>query len=217
MTRDERRQDAFKHKYTAAQLVETLQGKLNSPDSPAYRSPRSSPKTLTTSPHNSRGRDTYRPKPVRSLVREEIPTIHEEDGDDIVDQQPMGLSDTVWHIEVPNEPRARRVFHTYAAVVGQIGRDGARVVASDKCLVCGGIHRFDGCPVLNDTKFLSSHYIRLCQFLRRNGQLADSVLKPATRSVHFVDAMDDESHEDSPPQQDDDSSDEEMDFLTGRS
>ena len=36
------------------------------------------------------------------------------------------------------------------------------------CIVCGGEHKFDGCPVLSDAKFLRAHCIRYCQHLRRD-------------------------------------------------
>ena len=70
------------------------------------------------------------------------------------------------------------------------------------CIVCGEAHRFVKCKVLLDTDFLRSHYIRYCQFLKRDENLQK---KQQALQVHFLDSPPavDEQH-DSPSDTDDD-------------
>jgi hypothetical protein len=54
--------------------------------------------------------------------------------------------------------------------------------------VCGETHRFDACPVLKNTDFLRSHYIRYCQHLKRDASARATTFKTPSldRPVHTV-------------------------------
>jgi hypothetical protein len=93
------------------------------------------------------------------------------------------------------------VHHRYVGALYQL--TGQPVLAfHQQCLVCGGDHKFDDCPVLANTTFLRDHYIRSCQYFRREAQaLANTFsgtqrhLTPSTtpRPVHAVGITDDSS------------------------
>ena len=157
---------------------------------------------------------TYRPRPIRSLLREEVPSFEDVEGD-----EESSLLDSVYDIEVPNNRDARKVHHLYTAAIHRIAQSGNS--DSMKCIVCGGEHRFEGCPVLNNTEFLRSHYIRFCQQLRCDSQARESALRNGSSSpslrVSFVDAQEDQPSQlvtSSGSQEEE--MDDELDFLSGR-
>jgi hypothetical protein len=87
-------------------------------------------------------------------------------------------------INVPDDDRARAVHHRYVGALYQL--TGCPVLAfNQQCLVCGGDHRFDGCPVLANTDFLRAHYIRSCQYFRREAQARAGAFHGQERQTNF--------------------------------
>lgn len=83
-------------------------------------------------------------------------------------------------IDVPNEdPDASLVFDRYCQAVMAIDTDRARANVPD-CLVCGLPHRFADCPILQDTAFLRSHYIRYCSGALKRDIAARTAAFPRT-------------------------------------
>jgi hypothetical protein len=67
-------------------------------------------------------------------------------------------------IEVP-EDKAND-YTQYCVAVNQISQSPDKF--SGDCMICRSQHSFDNCPVLKDSEFLRSHYIKFCQLMRRN-------------------------------------------------
>jgi hypothetical protein len=109
---------------------------------------------------------------------------------------------------------ARAVHSLYTASIYKIAAEG-HPSGNQTCIVCNGQHRFDGCNVLKNTKFLQGHYIRYCQQLRRETAARDAALNgnaaptPSLQQhpVNFVDR-----HSDKPESEPEDS----LDFQEGR-
>ena len=237
-TRDERRSAANAHKYTAAQIVETLETYLMEPDSPTRRptrqtSPRPSLLRSPRPPYNSsqarsnarvpgRPQDQQRSASLNLLQADShtstsgVPDLSTITSDDSAES----LESELYTMDVPQTLDARKVHSLYCAAIHQVSvappdQDDAVPV----CIVCGSRHRFDQCRVLQNTSFLRGHYIRYCQQLRREAasrassfQGDDGALPSA--NVSFVDSIPAEDI-DQPPGDDDEDAEEE-DFQTGR-
>ena len=70
-------------------------------------------------------------------------------------------------IHVPDDPESQAVYHQHAVAVHAITATPSKS-EQQPCIVCGGEHKFSGCPVLSEPEFLKQHYIRYCQQLRRD-------------------------------------------------
>ena len=64
-------------------------------------------------------------------------------------------------------PTCAPTYHQCAAAVYAITATPSKS-EQQPCIVCGGEHKFSGCPVLSEPEFLKQHYIRCCQQLRRD-------------------------------------------------
>ena len=234
VTRDERCLSSLDYKYRGSQLVETLEKFLMAPDSPAVieRSNRRKDVRGTTTSNARPFRRALAPVNALSYVSEDDPP---SDADSSKDDGSI-LNDTDDELELlelnsisaPKSGADAVVFHQYAAAVHQISQD-PKVAYSPDCIVCRGKHRFENCPTLNNIDFLRSHYVRLCQMLRRDetakaggkgshqsARTATTTTAPKQRfvkppskdkmPVHFVD--NDNNHTDS--------DDEDQDFQRGR-
>jgi hypothetical protein len=102
-------------------------------------------------------------------------------------------------IDPGTELDARKVHSLYTASIYKIAAEGLQS-GNQTCIVCNGQHRFDGCDVLKNTKFLQGHYIRYCQQLRREASARDAALNGNAAStpshqrhpVNFLDSHSDE-------------------------
>ena len=131
------------YKYTSEQILETLETFLRAADSPA-----------TVSTYQNVARLAL------STSRTVLPPAHTIDAN--------AFSDTVQELltlDVPDDPESTRVHSLYARALYAI-QASTNHNAPANCIVCGGIHRFDGCDVLKNTEFLRGHYIQYCQQVR---------------------------------------------------
>lgn len=179
ITYEERRQSSQRYKYVGRQLVETLDKFLLAPGSPARASAhRPSPLPASTTP-------TKFVKPFPKFNKLTVNSI---------DTMPFDSDDSIEislnSIRVPDDSTSKHTFHTYCAAVHQLTAEPS--YASDPtCIVCGERHKFDKCPILHNTDFLRSHYIRYCQFLKRDSALQQ---KQKTTNVHFLDTITDDNN-----------------------
>lgn len=58
-------------------------------------------------------------------------------------------------------------YYKYFAAINAIAKDHLKANATT-CIICGGTHTFDGCPVLADSEFLRDHYIKFTTWLKRD-------------------------------------------------
>ena len=92
------------------------------------------------------------------------------------------------------EPDAHRIHSLYTASIYKIAAEGHHS-GNQTCIVCDGQHRFDGCEVLKNTKFLQGHYIRYCQQLRKEANARAAALRgdaapnPRQQPVNSLDSQ----------------------------
>jgi hypothetical protein len=214
VTRDERRQPHFADKYFGSQLIETIMTKLLAPDSPACLDdslpplPSASPppkfvysrktfprKTPINHLHHSAPLSAFDDLSVAPLASppDPIPS-HHDDSCSPPSVTPDAASDAaltaLYSITAPTAHSDLDLYYRYCASVHRLHADPAQINNST-CLVCGATHRFDSCPVLANTEFLRSHYIRYCQWLRRDATARSSVFPSNTptatpRPVHHL-------------------------------
>lgn len=199
VTREERRQPAMAHKFKGPQLLETLQKHLKAPDSPALIA------TSKTLSYNSKGNNlsnsaghTSKFVPYQNKNRRHPPinnisvvTPTEHSLNDLVEQ--------AYCIDLPNNPEDRKLFHVYTVAINRLQKKPV-LAFSGVCICCHGNHRFDDCPILNDTEFLQEHYKRYCMQLDRELKAKDMRLatsdttterRPSGRHVNFFDCLED--------------------------
>ncbi len=234
VTRDERRQRSYAHKYTGAQLLETLQKHLNASDRPArgefnktglrtVTNAQTPPRGLSKPTAGKLSRNTStssgsitRAQPTGVRVHHLTVSGSEDSLDTLSnsDDSVASLTQGLYDLPVPDDDQAREIFHVYSACVHQIK---AKPTTADEqpCIVCGGNHRFDGCGVLNNTDFLKQHYIRYCQQIRREAaarsesfQGTAAQIPTQAAPVNFLDGTEQLDT--------DDEFDEEQDFQLGR-
>jgi len=176
-------------KYTDAQIVDTLTYYLLQPDSPALQhSTTTSRPAPTTRPTNSgpsgSGRfvprtNGVRPNPVRSspqpvAVHSILQGLNlhgntSSSPDVSPDASYEGFSSSVSTLPIPSDPQSRSLGHIYAAAVHAI-QDRPTAAVQTPCICCNENHRFDECPILANTEYLRGHYIRFCQYIRREAE-----------------------------------------------
>ena len=76
------------------------------------------------------------------------------------------LIDEYFCLPIPNSDLDRRTYTQYGASINRIGEDPS-LAHSSPCTVCGGLHRFDNCKVLQSADFLRQHYIRWMKYINR--------------------------------------------------
>jgi len=204
ITRDERRLKTLAYKYRGTQIVETIEKFLQAPDSPMHSAVSKNSKPFHNKPFNNKPKTNkpFRKPPQATMVNQ---LDIEGAKDTPIDDDPAPTLDT---LEIPADDQDRELYHIYCASVLKIGANPADATAS-KCIVCGDTHRFDKCPILQNTAFLKQHYIRFCQQLRREAAARNKTFPgndqppaPKTATVNFIDTQD--------------SDDDESDFQTGR-
>lgn len=183
----ERQQPDKAHLYTSSQIVATLETLLKRPGSPTANlvaSPTATaPANPTTwDPHPRRMSATRLPPTRLPLPRSArvMPV-----GLDVLDSHANSLS------EPPSDPSTPHFVPDPGLDDAALNPIQARpkTAAPTSCLVCGEEHRFDSCPVLQDTTFLKAHLIRSSQHFRREAQARASAF-PSTAAavpVGFVD------------------------------
>ena len=200
-TREERKDSTYDHKYTANQIVETLETFLNLADSPATIARRK--KLTAAARQSSPAKHVSRsPVPVNVMERGLPPNTSSNDSDDsaVLISNSSGDTQSIDHLQaelenltIPDDLESKTKFAQYTAAIYKIEKTG-NFTKNQKCLVCDGIHRFDGCPVLLDTTFLKNHYIRYCQSLKKE-QLARQAAfgtqgqRAPSAHVNFVDVL----------------------------
>jgi hypothetical protein len=225
VTRSERRDPVFASRYVGPQLLETIMRHLMAPDSPLHMLPKVAPPphVFVKKPFprtHSRPVNYLTPDP--ATIEPSEPALSSPSNDNIVD--PATTSPhlaSLFSIQAPPTSSDQATYHSYCASVYRLHADPAQAQAN-LCLVCGASHRFDSCPVLQNTEFLRSHYIRYCQHLKRDaaarsasfpsGQPSATVPRP----VRVVDSIPDPIDSLSVASAASDSSLVEMDFQLGR-
>ena len=204
-TQEERPLSAHHHRYTATQILGTLQGFLNSPDSPTSRL------RAINSPTPVRRPPRHRPRPPAAVRVHHLGMAPPTDVTTSDDSQDSihDLCLSINAIDVGDSPSDNEVKHVYGACIHRIMSQPQQ--AFDKpCLVCHGSHTFANCPILQNHDFLKSHYIRFCGLLKRDTQARDS---PPNRSSSPTPLRFIGSDHLSPS---DDDSDGDLDFQMGR-
>ena len=179
--RDERTSvdPVIRAKYTDAQIVDTLTQFLLQPDSPAVlaatrsaaaRTQAQQSRTTTfeagrASYRSGNNRSTSRNIPVNSLLQSL--SLNASDGS--TEDSYADFADSVDTIAVPSDPQSRTVGHLYAAAVHSIQARPVNAVQTP-CICCNKNHRFDECPILANTEYIRGHYIRFCQYIRREAE-----------------------------------------------
>ena len=236
VTRDERKTATLAYKYTAAQVVETLNTFLNEPDSPAnderrtalsttYRQPppgNNASSTTRRQPSMRNRRQGDRRVPINPILvdGDDTPDLSLTDSDDSYQSLYSELRD----MDVPDAPDARFTHAAFTAMINRVQSQPLDANAPMQCIVCGQNHRFDSCEVLKDTDFLKSHYIRFCQQLRREASAraasfrgpAGNLPAPSTSSVNFLDTQENDHDAVENLDEAETSSEADEDFQTGR-
>jgi hypothetical protein len=185
VTCEERRHAHLAHKHRGSQLIETIMKYLMAPARATYSTP--SPDSNVAPDRPSTFPPKYSKKPyTRAPVNVVTPDTVQADYSD--DAQPPHLS--LGSISVPPSPSNQATYHQYCASVLRIQANPTQVSATN-CIVCHGTHRFDACPVLLNTEFLHSHYIRYCQQLKLEASACStafptSATTPAARPIRRV-------------------------------
>ena len=233
-TRDERRSAAHRDRYRGPQLVETLEKFLAAQDSPALLPSYTPPRSSQSTPRGSRGSSALQspPAPRRHfLSTAPTPTaVHslsydaEESPTDSADTQDSpipvdALLSDVQSLTIPDDDLSHQWHQHYSACIHQI-RSSPSAATLPTCIACGGQHTFSNCTVLQNLPFLRDHYIRWCQYMRREQTARSSANTPAPplpsppRQASRVSYLDATMCGDTT---DDDSFDEATDFQLGRS
>ena len=204
-TQEERHLTAYKHRYTATQILGTLQGFLNSPDSPTSRS------YAIKSPAPARRSPRLRDRPPAAVRVHHLGMTTPTDVTPSDDSQDtlQTLCISVNAIDVGESPSNNEVKHVYGACIHRIMSQPQQAFEKP-CLVCHGSHTFANCPVLQNHDFLKSHYIRFCGLLKRDAQARDSTPNHPSppAPVRFIGS--------DPLSPSDDNSDGALDFQMGR-
>ena len=188
VTRAERRDPTLAHQYVGPQLLETLTRFLMSPDSPAMRSRPDDAHPAAAQRHEPPRfvypKKTYPRPPSRpvNVIQHDSPADCDVE---LPDDAPFLAS--LHAIQAPSTSSDQALYHQYCATVHRIHTDPGQATNSS-CIVCGETHRFDACPILKNTDFLRSHYIRYCQHLKRDATArATTFRNPSSdRPVHTV-------------------------------
>jgi hypothetical protein len=216
VTRNQRRLYSNSHKYTVAQLIETIMTKLMAPDSPARsESAKGGVPKFLFNKNNPNRRPLAPPAPTISHARvhpvqaasdhldsvsiaaatHPIPTPLYSLGAPLEPDEPPPtptyhtLADSLRSIATPITDDDMELYHRYCATVHRINADPNQANIQS-CLVCHGQHRFDACPIL--AKY---HYIRYCQQLKRDTAARTSAFptqalrnpSPPIHTLNFVD------------------------------
>jgi len=232
VTRDERRQASMAQYYRASTVVETLSRKLMEPDSPASRDEADRARQLSRAQTDRRRTYNVMQGPNTMVSNRRIhhlslqdttPDLQENSSEDTVDS----LCGKAQSLQVPEDYDSKKLHHVYTACVYQLA-SAPQQVNQFPCICCGGQHMFDQCPVLQNSDFLRSHYIRYCQQVRKEataraaafaGQVGAIPLPSATtnnRPVNYVDIGEGNPYNLSLLDGHEDSDDEGEDFQSGR-
>ena len=166
-------------KYTDAQIVDTLTQFLLQPDSPAVlaatrsaaaRTQAQQSRTTTfetgrASYRSGNNRSSSRNLPVNSLLQR----LSLDASNDTTEDSYADFAGSVDILAVPPDPQSRTIGHLYAAAVHSIQARPVNAVQTP-CICCNENHRFDECPILANTEYIRGHYIRFCQYIRREAE-----------------------------------------------
>ncbi len=232
MSYDDRRDPAKTAQFSGPQLLETLQRYLQAPHSPALQ--RSRPPSPALSKSHPTSPVIGISTPTRSAFRPRFPS-HNTRGTtgsptamapiapvqpDLLDDPPLNFSSDVEYqqlfsdlftLNLPDDPTQRQLFFEYQASVHNISQNPL-LARQHPCIVCSGQHKFDSCPVLNDSEFLKKHYIIFKQFLNRvTRSEAQSFPRSPPAPVHAIQSASSDDLLSA-----DDSLDAPLDFQQGR-
>lgn len=164
VTREERANQTLRHKYTGAQIVDTLQKFLQAPDSPLRHTQLTTTRTRFS---NYAPRNYNQQKPIVAPIQQlqQLDYCQEINPDD--ETPPQNIIDTVYDLFIPTDRDSRKLFTKYEAAIQRIEKQ-PHLASNQPCLACDGTnHRFAECPVLLNTPFLQGHYIRYKQHKKR--------------------------------------------------
>ncbi|GAX10430.1 hypothetical protein FisN_21Lu161 [Fistulifera solaris] len=207
MSYDDRRDPTKTSQFQGPQLLETLQRYLQAPHSPALqrfrpaspalpRSRPSSPAAALGTPtrsafrtrfpnHNATG-TSGSPPVTTSIAPVQQDLLNDHASDLNASDEYHKLFADLFAVALPDDPAQRQLFLEYQASVHKISQD-PNVARQQPCVVCSGQHRFDSCPVLNDSEFLKKHYIIFKQFLNRVARSeAQSFPPSSSEPVHAL-------------------------------
>ena len=192
VTREDRNRPSLAHRFTDAQILETLLGYLSSADSPALVTAPTPAPALAPDGFQPVARPAYNRPFARGPNRAPAPRTAPVRSLDAIDDDPddatadPALSDDaadvpLHAIAIPDNDFDRELYHIYCASIHQINRQPG-IATAPSCIVCGESHRFEDCAILNNVAFLKSHYIRFCSNLKRD-EAARLQTHPAQRGV----------------------------------
>lgn len=200
VTREDRLVPTSQHKYTDLMIVDTLTTCLHQPDSPLFSTPIAPAPAPAYVPRPSNPY-TRRPRPAPGRTTQSVPVNHlslPAPVDDPFTTSPdFDTASTVYlappdatlastaaeldTYDAPTDPATNELLHDYHVSIHQILQHPVLAVHAP-CIVCKQPHRFDECPILNDTLFLRGHFIRFCQLLRRDETKTPSTVSPGAKS-----------------------------------
>ena len=156
MARLDLRDPTLAHKFTATHLVETLNAYLKEPDSPLFKDWQKEQYKKIQTMHSQRPSPDFRPI-------HPVDTASPSDSSESSSASALNtFYDEAMQLEASTDDE-RQLQHLYAVSLFAVKTNPAR-----NCLICGEQHTFDNCPVLNNAAFLRNHFIRFCQFLKRD-------------------------------------------------
>ena len=192
MARADLRDPNLAHKFTANHLVETLQAYLKEPDSPLFKEWQDKQYKKLQSLDSTRSSPVFRPiNPIDTLPSTDSSNSSFESTVDRYYEEACNLQ--------PSTDDEARLQDLYAASILTVKANPIR-----NCLICGEPHTFDDCPVLNDTAFIRNHFIRFCQFLKRdqhhsrNGETWKGGSRPTSRTSSRPSSRNSQSSRSSP-------------------
>ena len=177
MSRRELLDPTLAYKFCETHIVETIQGYLNEPDSPLFADWQKQRLKEIRSLHQSpRASPTFKPiNPVDTA-----PSTDDSELDP--DAELNALYEDAAALE-PSTDEEKQLHQLYKVSILAVHKAAPR-----NCLICNEPHTFDACPVLNNTQFLRNHFIRFCQFLKRdqsyirNGEVWKGGSRPSSRN-----------------------------------
>ena len=165
VTRDECKLATMAHKYTANQIIETLNTFLNEPDSLALNDECTThmplPHHQLTQPLPSAHHSPYHHTPVNCIASALSLIVSLPESDDSYQSLYRELHD----MDVPVDAHDQYTHATFQVMVNHVQTQPLDTNATMQCIICGENHQFDNCAILQNTEFLKSHYIHFCSQL----------------------------------------------------
>ena len=137
---------------------------------------------------NYKGNMRHKGARVNNINMESHPSRSDKNSCHINLELPTDVIKDLDNANVPENSFDKELFYKYHAYLYRIQSEPFQT----KCIVCGGMHRFDNCEVLANTSFLRSHYIRYCQMMNKDTSIRETAVsdKQKVNAVDVANEMD---------------------------